>query len=52
MNNSKKTVVIIGAGSRGLGYAKHIKHYGEGEIVVGVVDPNLERVKKIKEIFK
>ena len=51
MDNGKKTIVIIGVGSRGLGYAKHIKHYGEGEIVVGVVDPNPERITKIKEIF-
>ncbi|MBU1179989.1 Gfo/Idh/MocA family oxidoreductase [Patescibacteria group bacterium] len=46
-----KTIVIVGAGSRGLGYAKRIKNYGQNEAVVGVVDPNPDRIDKVSEIF-
>lgn len=47
----EKGIVIIGAGSRGLGYAKHIKTYGKNEKVVGVVDPDHQRIALVKKLF-
>ncbi|MFH0892527.1 MAG: Gfo/Idh/MocA family oxidoreductase [Candidatus Falkowbacteria bacterium] len=49
--NKKTSIVIIGAGSRGLGYAEHIKNYGKNEEVVGVVDPDQERVVRVRILF-
>lgn len=46
-----KTIVIIGCGGRGLGYTFNIKKYGKGVKVVGLVDPNPERIIKARKIF-
>lgn len=49
--SDKNSIVIIGAGSRGLGYAENIKQYGEPNQVVGVVDPNPARVCRVQGLF-
>lgn len=51
MEGKKNTIVIVGAGSRGLGYAKHIETYGENEAVSGVVDLSPDRIIKVREVF-